>query len=197
MISAFRTGFTHILRSNLLLLSTLAALPILASGCGSTIRPEIGPIEFTTASGASAPSVTSLAVNGQTYLVAAVTHDDQLLGVSWSVTCGSALPPSSGVVDTSCGTLSPAQTLSAPVPTYPATGYVTTYSAPPAVPKGGTVTITAHSTALYSISSSVTLTIESGKASSGARLDRNAREMAGTGSADLATQQGGAHGTGF
>jgi len=132
----------------------------LLGGCSATTRPEIGPIQFTNATGTSVPAATSLAVNGQVFMVATVTHDDQFLGVSWTVNCGSALPPSSGVIDASCGTVSPSQTISGPVPAYPATGYVAAYTAPPAIPKGASVTITAHVTALLSISSSVTLTIE-------------------------------------
>jgi hypothetical protein len=151
-----------------LALCAVAFVLAASAGCGGTARPEIGPIEFTNASGTSQPAVSAVEVNGQLYLVAVVTNDDQLLGVSWTVSCGSALPPSSGVIDTSCGTLSPAQTLSGPVPSYPSTGYVTTYSAPQAIPKGGTITITAHATALFSVSSSVTLTIEA--AQSGANV---------------------------
>ena len=92
-------------------------------------------------------------------MVANVTDDDQFLGVSWTVTCGSAAPVGGGTIDTACGTCNPAQTESGPAPLYPATGIVTTYNAPSAIPKGATVTITAHATALPSVTSSVTLTI--------------------------------------
>jgi hypothetical protein len=156
------------LRSRALYLFLLAILMTVA-GCGGTVRPQIGPIEFTSAAGVSVPAVTSLAVNGQVYLVATVTHDDQLLGVSWTVNCGSAVPPSSGTIDTSCGTCVPAQTQSGPVPLYPSTGFITTYNAPSAIPKGSTVTITAHATALPSVSSSVTLTIVAAQAANPAR----------------------------
>jgi hypothetical protein len=50
------------------------------------------------------------------------------------------------------------------VPTYPSTGIITTYTAPSVVPKGGTVTITAHATSLPSVFSSVTLTIVAAQA---------------------------------
>jgi hypothetical protein len=93
------------------------------------------------------------------YLFANVTNDDQFLGVSWSLSCVSPTPVSSGSVNTACGTTSPAQTISGPVPSYPLTGVVTAYNPPPAVPKGGTVIITAHATSLPSVVSSVTLTI--------------------------------------
>jgi hypothetical protein len=145
------------------------AILVTFAGCGSAVKPQIGPIEFTTAAGTTVPAVNSLAVNGQVFLVATVTHDDQLLGVSWTVNCGSALPPSSGTIDTSCGTCVPAQTQSGPVPLYPTTGIITTYDAPPAIPKGATVTITAHATALPSVTSSVTLTIVAAQAASPAR----------------------------
>jgi hypothetical protein len=160
IISAVRSGAKPRLRPlRNILLFTLASVSAILAGCGSTVKPEIGPIEFTTATGAGAPAVKSLAENGQVYLVATVTHDDQFLGVSWTVDCGSALPPSSGTIDTSCGTLNPAQTMSGPVPAYPSTGIITTYSAPPSVPKGSTVTITAHATSLPSVTSSIELTI--------------------------------------
>ena len=133
------------------------------TGCGSNPKPQIGAIEFTTASGAGASSLNSLEVNQQAYLVATVIHDDQFLGVSWTVSCGSAVPPSSGSIDTSCGTFSPSHTLSGPVPTYPSTGVIATYTAPPDVPKGTTITITAHATSLPSITSNVVLTIEAAK----------------------------------
>ena len=152
-------------------LSPFALLSIALAGCGGSVKPAIGPVEFTTASGISAPAITSLAVNGQTNLVATVTHDDQLLGVSWTVTCGSASPPATGAIDTSCGVLNPSQTASGPVPTYstPGIAFVTTYTAPPQIPKGGSVTITAHATSLPSVSSSVTLTIV--KAASAGELE--------------------------
>jgi hypothetical protein len=99
-------------------------------------------------------------VNGQLYMIATVTNDNEDLGVSWTVTCGSAAPPGGISIDSSCGVFTPAQTQSGPVPAYPVTGIVATYNAPSAIPKGNTVTITAHATALPSVTSSVTLTID-------------------------------------
>ncbi len=153
------TGRKNLERRISILCLALAAMA--AAGCGSVVKPRISPIGFTTATGASAPALTSLAVNGQAYFVASVTHDNQFLGVSWTVACGSASPPSSNTIDTSCGILNPSQTASGPVPTYPTPGivFVAGYTAPPTIPKGGTVTITAHATSLPSVSSSVTLTI--------------------------------------
>ena len=160
MITAFRSGAPKTLRPlRKLALCGMALIFGILAGCGSATRPQIGPIQFTTASGASVPAVTSLAVDGQVFLVATVTDDDQFLGVSWTVTCGSAIPPGSGTIDTSCGTFDPAQTASGPVPAYPSTGFIATYNAPSAIPKGATVTLTAHATALPSVTSSVALTI--------------------------------------
>ena len=163
MIAAFRSGTIASLRP----LRSSKCLPLvlilmLLAGCGGAAKPQVGSIETFTSppTAASVPvSVSALAVNGQVFLVATVTNDDQLLGVSWTVTCGSAAPPGGTSIDTSCGICNPAQTASGPIPLYPITGIVTTYSAPPAIPKGGTVTITAHATALPSVTSSVTLTI--------------------------------------
>jgi len=141
----------------------LAFILTLPGACGSE-RPVVGPIGFVTSSGAAVPAVTTQAVNGAIYLVGTVTNDNELLGVSWTVSCGS-LPPggaANGVVSTACGVFTPSQTLSGPVPTYPSTGIVTQYSAPSVVPKGDTVTITAHATSLPSVVSSVTVTIVPG-----------------------------------
>jgi hypothetical protein len=136
------------------------------TGCAVS-RPQIGAVSFVNANGASVQPVSSVSVNGQLYFIATVTNDDELLGVSWTVTCGSAIPPggASGTAnDTACGICNPSQTFSGPIPTYPITGYITTYSAPPTVPAGGTVTITAHATALPSVASSITLTVVAAQA---------------------------------
>jgi hypothetical protein len=124
-------------------------------------RPVVGPIQFVTESGASAPSVNSLAVNGTVLLLATVTNDDEQLGVSWTVDCGSLAPVSgtNETISTACGVCSPEQTLSGPIPSYPTTGYITTFTAPSSIPKGNTVTITAHATSLPSVTANVTLTI--------------------------------------
>jgi hypothetical protein len=146
-----------------------ACLLLLLNGCINSAMPVVGAIQFVTSSGASATAVSSLAVNGTVYLVATVTQDSDLLGVSWTLSCGS-LPPaasSEGIISTACGVISPTQTSSGPVPAYPSTGFITTYTAPSAIPKGNTVTITAHATSLPSVTSSVTLTIvEAGQSTS-------------------------------
>ncbi len=138
-----------------------ALLLALLVGCVNSEKPVVGPIQFVDFSGASVPPVSSLAVNGSIYLVATVTNDNEQLGVTWTVNCGSLLPVSgtNDTISSVCGICSPGDTLSGPVPTYPATGYITTFTAPSVIPKGNTVTITAHATSLPSVTSSVTLTI--------------------------------------
>jgi hypothetical protein len=129
------------------------------SGCANSNKPTIGPIEFTNSTGAPVTAVSSLAVNQTVNLVATVTNDNALLGVSWTVTCGSASPAGAVTISNACGTFTFTQTASGPVPTYPSSGIITTYTAPSTIPNGGTVTITAHVTSLPSVVSNVTLTI--------------------------------------
>lgn len=70
----------------------------------------------------------SIVQNDTAKLVAAVTNDVASAGVDWTVTCGTA---------GNCGSFSPAHT---------ASGAATTFTAPSAIPAGGSVTITAAST---------------------------------------------------
>ncbi|HKF47818.1 MAG TPA: hypothetical protein VKB38_10710 [Terracidiphilus sp.] len=151
------------------MISTLL-LAVLLGACGcsssSSRQPQVGPIGFTNAMGASQPTVTALTAGQGTYLEVTIADDTALLGANWSVTCESALPPGTPLPpgqtqDTSCGTYAPQHTISGPVPSYAtsATGYVTFYTAPAAPPKGGTVTLYATSTADPSQNSTVTLTI--------------------------------------
>jgi hypothetical protein len=83
----------------------------------------------------------SLALNTPVNLSATVTGDSANAGVDWKVTCLTA-----GL----CGSFSSAHT---------ASGGSTTYTAPPSIPAGGTVTITASSTANPSGSVSANVTI--------------------------------------
>jgi hypothetical protein len=146
-------------------------------GCSNPNRPTVAPIQFVDATGGLLSPVTTLAVNQPVYMVATVSNDNDFLGVSWTVACGST--PSTGaggtVISTACGVCNPAQTASGPVPTYPSTGIITTYTAPSAIPKGSTVTISANVTSLPSVFSSVTLTIvDPQSASSAIGLSRGA-----------------------
>ncbi len=105
------------------------------------------------------------AVKG-TYLEIVLANDPGLLGADWTVGGGSQLPPGAPLPpgqmqDLSCGSFTPTHTISGPVPSYATngTGYVTFYTAPAAVPKGGTVTLYADATSDPSQVSSVTLKI--------------------------------------
>jgi hypothetical protein len=138
----------------------LAVILALLAGCAKG-RPVVGPIQFVDSQGAPVSAVSSLPVNGTIYLVATVTNDDEQLGVSWTANCGSAQSGggTTGVINTACGEFTPQETASGPVPTYPSTGIIAEYTAPSVIPKGNTVTITAHATSLLSVTSSVTVTI--------------------------------------
>lgn len=166
--------------SRILSLSAFALLLPTLIGCANSTRPQVVSITFTTDSTGATPICTisvssaaqsagpgctsallpTLVAGGQAaYMYATVLGDSEALGVSWTETCGSAAASGSGAIDTSCGTFQPAETLSGPVPLYATTGIVTTYNAPSTVPKGGTVTITAHATTLPSEALSVKLDI--------------------------------------
>lgn len=82
----------------------------------------------------------SLTVNGTASLKAVLTNDYVAEGVKWAVICGSS----------ECGAFSAQQT---------ASGVATTYTAPAAVPTGGTVTVTATSVTDPTKSISATITI--------------------------------------
>jgi len=148
-------------------------MALLLTGCGSGgPRPAVGAITTVNLSGAAQPPLVALVHNGgQAYFIAPVTDDDQMLGVDWQVTCSNAIPVSQllpGQIDTSCGSFQPVHTLSGPIPSYvktpynssiPGESYMALYTAPVTIPSVGTVTISAHATALPSRSSSYTFTI--------------------------------------
>jgi hypothetical protein len=146
---------------------SLLALSGCSSGNSSSAKPQVGAIAFTDANGSvQAAPVTSLTVNQGTYLDVALTSDPQMLGADWSVVCGSALPPGTPLPpgqtqDQSCGTFTPAHTMSGPIPSYvtSGTGYVAFYTAPAVPPKQGTVTLYASATSDHTKFSTVTLTI--------------------------------------
>ena len=164
-----------------LTLCFLALILSILCGCANSAKPAISSIVFYTGNpgepvspqpAADPSQPLNVLENGTAYLVATVTNDNESLGVSWTVTCGSAVASGgtgTGTANTapSCGFFTPAQTASGPVPTYNYPGtIITTYTAPSTIPTGGIVTITAHATALPSITSSVTLTIVAEKAAS-------------------------------
>ena len=144
-----------------------AAVCVGFSGCGSSsVKPQVGSIMVTDANGVAQSAIKSLTVGGGTYLDVTLTDDKNLLGVDWTVSCGSALAPGTPLppgqtVDTSCGYFTPIHTASAPVPSYAqnANGIVTYYSAPASPPKAGTVTLYASSSADHSRFSALSLVI--------------------------------------
>jgi len=86
------------------------------------------------------PAAASVQVKGTAQLTATVTNDLAGLGADWTVSCGSA---------GACGS----------VTAHAASGKAATYTAPGAVPAGGTVTVTATSTSDNTKSASSTITI--------------------------------------
>jgi hypothetical protein len=141
------------------------------SGCssGSGTKPQVEGITFTDIDGTALKTPpTSLTVGQGTYVDTLLSDDPQLLGANWSVLCGSALPPGTPLPpgqtqDASCGTFTPAHTMSGPIPTYVTnavtSGYVALYVAPTAPPKQGVVTLYASATADPSKTATITLTI--------------------------------------
>jgi hypothetical protein len=169
-----KISVSHVLRSANAAGLLLFAMSLLAvSGCssgttsGSSSSVQVGAVAFADANGTPQKTApTSLTVSQGTYLTVNLTNDSQMLGADWSVVCGSApalgtpLPPGQ-TQDQSCGTFTPAHSMSGPIPSYvtAGTGYVVFYTAPAAPPKQGTVTLIASATADPSKFSSVTLTI--------------------------------------
>ena len=150
----------------------MIALSVLLATGGCTSKTasnliQVCPIAFTDANGNElGGTFTSTAAGSTVYVDVSLTNDKALLGVDWTVACGSAPPPGTplppGVTQNdSCGTFTPVHTASAPVPSYASggTGFVTLFTAPPSPPKDGVVTLYAAATADHSRYSSVTLTI--------------------------------------
>jgi hypothetical protein len=151
------------------LMMALGAL-LAAEGCSSKTSSsliQVSPIVFTDANGNELGGTNTTMTAGSTvYVDAALTNDKALLGVDWTVDCGSAPPPGTplppGVTENdSCGTFTPVHTASAPVPLYASSGagVVTLFTAPPSPPKNGVVTLYAAATGDHSRYSTVTLTI--------------------------------------
>jgi hypothetical protein len=84
----------------------------------------------------------SISAGSATNFAATVTDGTAVspLGVDWSVTCGA----------TACGSF---------IPQHTASGVITSYTAPSAVPPGGTITVTATATADPTMQASATLTV--------------------------------------
>ena len=102
----------------------------------------VAPISVTLSTGVPGGAI---AINSTASLVATVSNDAASLGVDWSVTCSNP---------GACGSFSPPHT---------ASGAPTVYSSPASPPTGGTVIITAASTAQPSQTATQTVTITNGK----------------------------------
>jgi len=153
-----------------LALSAFSCAALVVAGCGSSrsVKPVVGAISFTDANGKPLTQlpIVSLGVNQGLYMMTTLSDDNGLLGADWSVACASALAPGTPLPpgqtqDLSCGSFAPAHSISGPIPVVATTpnGYIVFYSAPAAVPKGGTVTLIASATADHSRASTVTLNI--------------------------------------
>ncbi|WP_263360149.1 hypothetical protein [Acidicapsa ligni] len=149
-----------------------AAVLCVVSGCSSSnaYKPTVEGIMFTDVNGTPLKTQPkSLTVGQGSYVNVTLSGDTQLLGANWSVVCGSALPPGEPLPpgqtqDQSCGTFTPAHTMSGPIPTFVGnavtSGYVALYVAPAAPPKQGAVTLYALATADPNKTASVTLSID-------------------------------------
>ncbi len=148
----------------------LGLVALSACSSGNAWRPTVEGITLTDIDGTPLKTQpASLTVGQGTYIGATLRGDSQLLGVDWTAVCGSALPPGTPLPpgqpqDESCGTFTPAHTLSGPIPAYvtnaATSGYVALYVAPVSPPKQGVVTLYALATADHSRVATVTLSIE-------------------------------------
>lgn len=150
----------------------LCAVLFALSGCSSVSagKPTVEGITFSDIDGTPLKTqLTALSVGQGTYVDATLSGDTQLLGTNWTAVCGSALPPGQPLPpgqtqDESCGTFTPAHTLSGPIPTFVGnavtSGYLTLYVAPATPPKEGVVTLYAQATADPSRTATVTLSID-------------------------------------
>ena len=107
-------------------LLVVATLTAMLAACGGSSTSTMQPVSLAFTTGFT-PS-TSMTIGSYTGLAVTVAGDSNGVGVNWTVTCGSA----------QCGSFTPMST---------ASGGVTRYRAPTAVPPGNTVTVTATSIA--------------------------------------------------
>jgi hypothetical protein len=128
------TAPTVLPQGQITIVATAQAAPNPTVSQAVTILPPTLTVTITTAIPASIEAGTN------TPFTATVTNDSTPPGgVNWSVTC------TGGTGTNPCGSFSPVNTLS---------GIATTFTAPTAVPTGGTVTITATSAAQSNVSAS-------------------------------------------
>lgn len=83
---------------------------------------------------------TQIAAGGSPSLAASVSNDPMAAGISWSATCGSS----------ACGSFNPTVT---------ASGAITVYSVPTAIPSGSAVGVTVSATSIYDKSKSISAAI--------------------------------------
>jgi hypothetical protein len=118
----------------------LAALTLCLTSCGGSSAPAAPTPPAAISVTLNSPPTTVVASATINNLAATVANDSKNGGVNWTVTCGSS----------ACGSFNPTST---------ASGAVTTYTAPAAVPTGGSATITATSVSDTTKSASATITI--------------------------------------
>src|SRR5208283_3671865 len=122
----------------------LAAIAL--SGCCVT-KPTLGAISVTDLSGKVAGQISSVVVGSSVDVSVAVYGNTGSLGVDWSLLCGGSAVV--GFTTNVCGTITPVHVGS---------NINMVYLAPPYIPVGNTVTLTATVTSDPSQSASVTLT---------------------------------------
>ena len=128
----------------ILALATASSALFLLAACGGSSNSGPPPISVAFTVGFLPPA--NMSVSSQAGIAATVSNDSANGGVNWTVSCGSA---------GQCGGFQPTSTAS----TIP-----TTYTAPPAIPSGSTVTIKATSATDSTKSASATITITQGGA---------------------------------
>ncbi len=134
-------------------LDFLALFPIVflvavsVAGC-SDPKAGLGAISVTNPNGGTSGQVTSVIVNTSVNVSVPVSNDTSSLGVDWSLLCGGSAVP--GFTINVCGTITPVHVGS---------NINMVYLAPPYVPIGNSVTLTATATSDPSQSVSVTLAI--------------------------------------
>jgi hypothetical protein len=113
---------------------------LMIAGCGGSGSSPNPPVAISVSFSPQPPA--SLDAGTSTSVTATVSNDSANAGVTWKVSCGSAL----------CGSIAPAST---------ASGVAATYSAPATAPSPATVTIVATSVTDGTKSATATLTITS------------------------------------
>jgi hypothetical protein len=145
-----------ILKNSMILIARRGAIIFLGvaaltgmNGCGSSSVTKAGPIKVTIGNGTTSGQPVSLAARATATVSMNPVNDALGAGVDWTAICLGS-PVNGSTSGGACGTFSPAHT---------ADGAPALFTAPPDVPIGNTVTITAAATSDPSATSSVTVTI--------------------------------------